>query len=615
MPLIKVRDSSEPVKTHHKGSVITSHIRNAYTRTKEQSQRMTEDAESSPSEYASDNAQYMAENVIHDAGHLVQSVTEAAFRKGQAVYRKHQLHNEHGDAASASPSDRILNDDGITATPTEHKYNPIQSREALEKARASQRFNHPITQAEKPAVRTATINHPDPIQKGPSKIAVKGNNSPAQKSVAKVIPKQGNRDLLSAHKGVRSSVKAGRISNVALKSVKPTQKTADTTYRSAKISTMAAKKLAQAATATMKATSKFLVSSIKVAIAGTKALVAAIAAGGWIAVIAIVIICLIGLIVSSSYGIFFSSEDTGSSQTMREVVKEINDEYLAKLDEIKVLNPHDKLEMSGSRAVWPEVMAVYAVRTTTDPDNPQEVASITEEKKALLKDIFWQMNTISFRTAVVSEIQYIETDDGSGNIVTEQVPVIRTYLYITVGHKTAADMASELTFSPDQTEQLDMLLDEENDTLWTAVLYGITATDGLLIAVARSQIGNVGGQPYWSWYGYANRVAWCACFVSWCANECGYIEAGIIPKFASCANGVQWFKSHGQWADACIEPAPGMLIFFDWNRDGHSDHVGIVEKCENGIVHTIEGNTSDSCRERSYAVGHYQIMGYGVPAY
>ena len=115
MPLIKVRDSSEPVKTHHKGSVITSHIRNAYTRTKEQSQRMTEDAESSPSEYASDNAQYMAENVIHDAGHLVQSVTEAAFRKGQAVYRKHQLHNEHGDAASASPSDRILNDDGITA--------------------------------------------------------------------------------------------------------------------------------------------------------------------------------------------------------------------------------------------------------------------------------------------------------------------------------------------------------------------------------------------------------------------------------------------------------------------------------------------------------------------
>ena len=357
------------------------------------------------------------------------------------------------------------------------------------------------------------------------------------------------------------------------------------------------------------------VSAVKGIIAGTKALAAAIAAGGWVSVLVVVVVCLIGLFVGSSYGIFFSSEDTGGSQTMREVVKEINDEYLAKLDEIKVLNPHDKLEMSGSRAVWPEVMAVYAVRTTTDPDNPQEVASITEEKKALLKDIFWQMNTISFRTAVVSEMQYIETDDGSGNIVTEQVPVTRTYLYITVGHKTAADMASELIFSPDQTEQLDMLLDEENDTLWTAVLYGIAATDGQIIAVARSQIGNVGGQPYWSWYGYANRVAWCACFVSWCANECGYIEAGIIPKFASCANGVQWFKSHGQWADASIEPAPGMLIFFDWNRDGHSDHVGIVEKCENGIVHTVEGNTSDSCRERSYAVGHYRILGYGMPNY
>ena len=130
------------------------------------------------------------------------------------------------------------------------------------------------------------------------------------------------------------------------------------------------------------------VSAVKGIIAGTKALAAAIAAGGWVSVLVVVVVCLIGLFVGSSYGIFFSSEDTGSSQTMREVVQEINDEYLAKLDEIKALNPHDKLEMSGSRAVWPEVMAVYAVRTTTDPDDPQEVASVTEEKKALLKDIF-----------------------------------------------------------------------------------------------------------------------------------------------------------------------------------------------------------------------------------
>lgn len=621
MPLIKVRDSSEPVKTHHKGSVITSHIRNAYTRTKEQSQRMTADAESSPSEYASDNAQYMAENVIHDAGHLVQSATEAAFRKGQAVYRKHQLHNEHGDAASASPPDHIPNSDGMTAAPTEHKYNPIQSREALEKARASQRFNHPITQAEKPVVRTATTNHPGPIQKGPSKIAVKGNNSPTQKAVAKVTPKQGNRDLLSVHKGVRASVKAGRTSNVALKSVKATQKTADTTYRTAKVTTMAAKKLAQAATVTVKATSKFLVSSIKAAITGTKALVAAIAAGGWIAVVAIIIICLIGLIVSSSFGIFFSSEDTGSSQTMQEVVQEINDEYVQKLDHIKSTVTYDELEMAGSRAVWPEVLAIYAVQTTSNSDNPQEVASITDEKVELLREIFWQMNEISYETATVTEMELIETDDGNGNIVEEWRQVVHTYLYITVSHKTAAETAAALGFNDDQLKQLEELLATENATLWTSVLYGITATDGQIITVALSQIGNVGGEPYWSWYGFNSRVEWCACFVSWCANECGYIDAGIIPKFASCVNGVSWFKERGQWMDNSVEPTPGMIIFFDWDKaatggpDGRSDHVGIVEKVENGRVFTIEGNSSDSCRQRSYILGYYEILGYGIPAY
>ena len=124
-------------------------------------------------------------------------------------------------------------------------------------------------------------------------------------------------------------------------------------------------------------------------------------------------------------------------------------------------------------------------------------------------------------------------------------------------------------------------------------------------------------------YGFEGRVEWCACFVSWCANECGYIENGIIPKFAGCVNGVQWFKDRGQWADNSIEPTPGMIIFFDWDspngssgpQDGQSDHVGIVEKCENGIVYTIEGNSGDSCRQRQYSVGYYEILGYGIPAY
>ena len=107
----------------------------------------------------------------------------------------------------------------------------------------------------------------------------------------------------------------------------------------------------------------------------------AIAAGGWVAILAIVVICLIGLIVASPFGIFFSGEDSGTGQTMPTVVREINQEYEGKLGEIESSAAHDRLELSGSRAVWPEVLAVYAVKTTTDPDNPQEVATMDDGKK------------------------------------------------------------------------------------------------------------------------------------------------------------------------------------------------------------------------------------------
>lgn len=112
-----------------------------------------------------------------------------------------------------------------------------------------------------------------------------------------------------------------------------------------------------------------------------------------------------------------------------------------------------------------------------------------------------------------------------------------------------------------------------------------------------TQLGNEGGQPYWSWYGFEGRVEWCACFVSWCADQCGYIESGIIPKFAGCVDGSNWFKGNGQWKDRNYEPQAGDIIFFDWEGDGETDHVGIVEKCENGVVYTVEGNSGDACRQ------------------
>lgn len=136
-----------------------------------------------------------------------------------------------------------------------------------------------------------------------------------------------------------------------------------------------------------------------------------------------------------------------------------------------------------------------------------------------------------------------------------------------------------------------------------------------IVDVALSQLGNVGGEPYWSWYGFTNHVEWCACFVSWCADQCGYLDSGTYPKFSGCVFGMQWFQQRGLWLDGSAEPTPGMLIFFDWaTQDGVPDHVGIVEKVENGMVYTVEGNSRDMCRQKQYSLGSGVILGYGMAA-
>ena len=136
-----------------------------------------------------------------------------------------------------------------------------------------------------------------------------------------------------------------------------------------------------------------------------------------------------------------------------------------------------------------------------------------------------------------------------------------------------------------------------------------------IVQIALSQEGNVGGQPYWSWYGFNSRVEWCACFVSWCAEQCGYIDAGIVPKFSLCSDGVNWFASRGQFQDGSYVPVAGDIIFFDWQGNGDVDHVGIIESVVNGIVYTIEGNSGDVCRRRSYSIGYDGIYGYGIVTY
>ena len=131
-----------------------------------------------------------------------------------------------------------------------------------------------------------------------------------------------------------------------------------------------------------------------------------------------------------------------------------------------------------------------------------------------------------------------------------------------------------------------------------------------LVELAKRQVGNVGGQPYWSWYGFNSRVEWCACFVSWCYGQMGLSE----PRFAACqSQGIPWFQSHGQWGGRdYANIAPGDAIFFDWDLDGSADHVGLVVGTDGSRVYTVEGNSGDACKIKSYSLTYECIKGYGL---
>ena len=587
---IKTRVAEKGIKAIDKAAVASERMKEAYIRTRDKADHSLYAAESSPGEYASDRLSSGVDNVAHEAIHQFDKQGRKGIKTTKENISKVKENIQKRKAAAAQPKKQA-------------------EKQAARKTRqAADRISEPVRtlRQERGAVKT--------LDRGKKSIKTvdRGRKTIKQaSSTAKGTVKTASKSIKTAEKTAKASIKTTQ------QAAKAAQRTAQATARAARAAAHAARAAARAAVVAAKVAAKATIAAVKAIIAATKALIAAIAAGGWIAVLVIVIICLIGLLIGSCFGIFFSGEDSGSGYTMQNVVQEINDDYQHQIDTTKANLSHDVLEMSGSRAVWPEVLAVYAVKTTTDPDNPQEVATIDDSKKAILTDIFWEMNQISSRTETRTETVITETDDGHGNIVETESTVTQTYLYITVSHKTAEEMAEQYGFDKEQKEQLAELLAEENRSLWSAVLYGIYTEDGAIVSVALSQVGNVGGEPYWSWYGFSGRVEWCACFVSWCANECGYIDTGVIPQYAGCVNGVQWFKDRGQWMDGSAEPAPGMIIFFDWDdengQDGLSDHTGIVEKVENGRVYTIEGNSGDSVRQNSYPVGHYEVLGYGCP--
>ena len=216
--------------------------------------------------------------------------------------------------------------------------------------------------------------------------------------------------------------------------------------------------------------------------------------------------------------------------------------------------------------------------------------------------------------------------DSEGNEYDVEVPYNYYILNVTLTSKPISSVASEL-LTPDQLEMYQVYRQTlgnkplifgggSADTSDSESLAGVEFVNGTrpgnqaVVDIAKSQVGNVGGQPYWSWYGFTSRVEWCACFVSWCYGQMGLTE----PRFAACqSQGIPWFQSHGQWGGRdYANIAPGDAIFFDWDLDGRADHVGIVVGTDGSKVYTVEGNSGDACKIKSYSLTYECIKGYGL---
>ena len=595
---IKTRDTVKgTIRTLDKGRIAASRMKQAYIQTKDKAEHSVEPEEHNETEYASDRMESgtkrMAEETVHQ--------TKKAVNKG-AEKVKDKVERKIEDRVKKKVENKAENTVKDTVKNSAERASKNAAKKSAEKSvRASQ-------SAGRKSIRT--------VEKTSAK-TVKQSARSTGKATVKTAQK-------GTVKTVKTSVKtAEKTSKAAIKTTKQAAKAAE---KSAKAAAKAAQKAAKAAQQAAKLAAKaakaaiqLLIKIIKAIIAALQKLISAIIAGGWVSLLVILIICMIALLCWSVYGLFASANANEGEYTMHNIITRINNEFNDKITDIKTDNPHDKLVMSGSKAEWREVLAIYAVAynmTDTHPANPDEVQVVTldESKEEYIRNLFWEINKIDHRIETYTETEQVEEKQKDGKVKKVNKQVQKKALYITVSHVDLETMMNNKGFTAEQKKMCRQLLSDENNDLWRELLNGVTSSNSDIVLIAQEQLGNVGGKPYWSWYGFSSRVEWCCCFVSWCANECGYIESGTIPKYSVVDDGVVWFKNKDQWLDGSEEPEPGMIIFFDWaddGLDGGGDHTGIVEKVEGGTVYTIEGNSGDKVCENQYSIGNKEILGYG----
>ena len=576
---IKTRETVKgTIKTLNKAAIAGQKMKQAYIATKDKAEHSVNTNENTAEEYAADKTEAGIDEIAHKGAYAFNK----AGRKGVQETKK--------NIQSAK--------DGI------QRFKQQRAEKSINVQRAQGRTTTVGSSSAQTQTSSAikTLEKPEKMVKQSATSAGKKNIKLASKEAAKTT----QRSVKTAEHTAKASIKTSQ------QTAKAAQKTAQATVKASQKAAQAAKATAKATANAVKAAAKATIATVKAIIAGTKALVAAIAAGGWIAVVIIMIVVLLGSAVAMFGG---GSESNTYTQVSAEVeaydplIRQYAKQY--GIPEYVELIKAVMMQESGGRGLDP----MQAAEGSFNTKYPHEPNGIKDPEYSI------QCGVQELKAALTSAEVESPIDMERIKLALQGYNFGNGYISWAKSKYGGYSYANAVEFSTQQAQRLGW--DSYGDTQYPAHVlryypYGRAFTAGSnqgIVEVALTQIGNEGGQPYWSWYGFDSRVEWCACFVSWCADQCGYIDSGLIPKFAGCIDGANWFKSNNRWNDRNYEPKAGDIIFFDWEGDGTTDHVGIVEKCENGTVYTVEGNSGDACRQRQYTVGSRNIYGYGIPAY
>ena len=588
---IKTRDAVKgTIKTIDKAAIASERMKSAYVGIKEKAEQGYYADENSATEYAADRISYAADRVKDEGIHQFNKQGQKAVKTTQENISKAKdkiIDFKQSRAVKAAEQKAIQN---------MSEQHGLQIRHGA----ASRSSATDVSQ-------TAKLQLIKTRQQGQKMIKTTARNAEkAVKVTAKGTVKTTEKGIKTAQATSKAAIKTTETS------VKTAQAAAKAAVKTAQKAAQVAKATAKATAEATKATVRATIAAVKAIIAGTKALISALIAGGWIAVVIILIVVLLGCAVS-----LFGGGSGSNAYTPVSAEVEAYEPFIQKyakqygIPEYVELIKAVMMQESGGRGLDP----MQAAEGSFNTRYPHEPNGIKDPEYSI------ECGVQELKAALISAEVENPIDMEHIKLALQGYNFGNGYISWAKTNYGGYSYANAVEFSTMQASRLGW--DSYGDTQYPAHVlryypYGRAFTSGgnqAIVEVALTQLGNEGGQPYWSWYGFEGRVEWCACFVSWCADQCGYIESGIIPKFAGCVDGANWFKGNGQWQDRNYEPQAGNIIFFDWEGDGETDHVGIVEKCENGVVYTVEGNSGDACRQNQYTVGSSSIYGYGVPAY